>query len=277
MADSTASGMFTDSLNRAIEKVYQLRMAAFQSAPGGDMDTGLRGLDQELREVQRLSKDMVNQQSHLHELIRTFALLNSSLEVDVVLEDMMDTLIVLTGAERVYLLMHDADSGELTVRKARNRGRADAGDVTFSRSIVDQAIKEGKPILIDNALDDERYNQSASVMLLALRSILCIPLMRRGETIGVLYADNRLGQGLFTKDSLPLLSAFANQASIAIENARLFSQVRADLEVAQQEVRTLLIKFDQAKVAREVDSITSTDYFRALQEMAQEKRRAAGK
>jgi PAS domain S-box-containing protein len=63
----------------------------------------------------------------------------------------------------------------------------------------------------------------------ALRSILCVPLVVRGEVTGVIYADNRIRSGLFGNKELSLLYAFANQASIAIENARLFERLRASL------------------------------------------------
>ena len=62
-----------------------------------------------------------------------------------------------------------------------------------------------------------------------LRSILCVPLKAKGEMIGVIYADNRIRSGIFTQKDLGLLVAFANQAAVAIENARLFDFVLQSL------------------------------------------------
>jgi len=61
------------------------------------------------------------------------------------------------------------------------------------------------------------------------RSIICVPLFHKNKVIGVLYADNRRIAGLFGEREQSLLVAFANQAAIAIENARLFDRVRRAL------------------------------------------------
>ena len=62
-----------------------------------------------------------------------------------------------------------------------------------------------------------------------LRSILCVPIRVKGGTIGVVYVDNRIEAGLFSEDHLRLTQALAAQAGVAIENARLYQQVRAQL------------------------------------------------
>ena len=61
------------------------------------------------------------------------------------------------------------------------------------------------------------------------RSIICIPLIHKGLVTGVLYADNRQEADLFGEREAALLVAFANQAAIAIENARLFARARRAL------------------------------------------------
>jgi PAS domain S-box-containing protein len=63
-----------------------------------------------------------------------------------------------------------------------------------------------------------------------LRSILCVPLKEKNDLIGVIYADNRIRTGIFAESERNLLVAFANQAAVAIENARLFSSLKHTLE-----------------------------------------------
>jgi adenylate cyclase len=65
---------------------------------------------------------------------------------------------------------------------------------------------------------------------MVLRSILCVPLIRKGELTGMIYADNRVHKDLFRPREQTLVQAFANQAAVAIENARLFESVRVSLE-----------------------------------------------
>jgi PAS domain S-box-containing protein len=100
----------------------------------------------------------------------------------------------------------------------------------ISRSIVNKVAREGVPILTTNAQADPRFSARASVVSYSLRSILCVPLRVRGKITGVIYADSRIKTGLFTDVDRRLLSAIADQAAVAIENARLFESVKLNLE-----------------------------------------------
>src|SRR6202011_159609 len=71
------------------------------------------------------------------------------------------------------------------------------------------------------------FNINLSVRALRLRSIICGPPAIKSRTIGVVYLDSRLAPGLFSPHDPDLLTAFANQAALAIENARLFDALRA--------------------------------------------------
>jgi PAS domain S-box-containing protein len=157
-------------------------------------------------------------------------LVNSSLQVDDVLRVVMDTIVRLTGAERGFLMLKDSQE-KLSIHIARNweRESLDESDTTLSRTVVNQVLVEGQPILTTNAQQDPRFDAQESIISLNLRSILCVPLILKDTLIGVIYADNRLREGLFTETEKNLLSAFANQAAVAIENARLFESVRSSL------------------------------------------------
>ncbi len=160
------------------------------------------------------------------------ALINSSLDLTQVLNQVMDTIIELTGAERGYMMLRNEDTGELEFRIARNVDRRTLEGVDFeiSRSVVRRVAESGEPILTTNAQEDSRFQDAQSIVSYSLRSILCVPLKVKGELTGVIYTDNKIHAGLFTEQTRDLLMAFANQASVAIENARLFEQIKASLE-----------------------------------------------
>jgi PAS domain S-box-containing protein len=157
-------------------------------------------------------------------------LLNSSLQVNDVLRVVMDTIVRITGAERGFLMLKD-EHERLSIHIARNweRESLDDADAELSRTVVNQVIEDGQPVLTTNAQQDPRFDDQESIISLNLRSILCVPLILKNTTIGVIYADNRLREGLFTETEKNLLAAFANQAAVAIENARLFESVRSSL------------------------------------------------
>jgi len=173
-----------------------------------------------------------NDRQSLRALAQMGQVVNSSIDLDEVLQIVMDTIIRLTGAERGFLLLRASGGGELEVRVARDRVQGDVvqDDIAISRTVVNRVVSESQPILTTNAAEDPRFEGQHSIMAFNLRSILCVPMTVKQELIGVIYADNRIRSGLFTKRHLELLTGFANQAATAIENARLFSSVRQTLE-----------------------------------------------
>lgn len=175
--------------------------------------------------------EITRQLEQLQGVVRDSALIVTSLELDQVLQEVMDYVISLTGAERAYMVLREHHSGELKIRAARNWDHETLSDddVVISRSVLSAALNEGTPIITTNAQADERFQAVESVLQFGLRSILCIPLILRGQTVGALYADNRIQQGIFHADRIPLLTAFATQAASAIEKARLHQE-----EVKQQ-------------------------------------------
>jgi signal transduction histidine kinase len=129
----------------------------------------------------------------------------------------------------------------MTVQVARNLDQKTLGsdDFKFSRTITNQVLDSGKPVVTNNAAEDPRFSGQASIIGQALRSIMATPLRARGTVIGVVYVDNRMTTGLFMDDDLAALDTFAGQAAIAIDNARLFSATDQALSARVEELQTL--------------------------------------
>jgi adenylate cyclase len=209
-------------------------------------DSGFRlppGTTTTLTEIARRTETASNRVAVLeHErdqyraLADVAALINSSLDLNQVLNEVMDTIIQLTGAERGYLMLLDDETGEMRLRIARNvdRETLDSASFEVSRSIVNRVANSGEPVVTTNAQEDDRFSDAKSIVSYSLRSILCVPLKLKGEVTGVIYTDNKIHAGLFTEATRDLLVAFANQAAVAIENARLFARVTATLEAISE-------------------------------------------
>jgi adenylate cyclase len=164
--------------------------------------------------------------ARLRALADTSGVINSSLDLSSVLNEVMDTIIRLTGAERGFLMLND-ERGVLQFRIARNMDREslDSSGFQVSRTVLTQVAQSGEPIVTTNAQADPRFSAQESVVGYNLRSIVCVPLKFKNTITGVIYVDSRIRTGLFTERERDLLAAFANQAAIAIENARQFQQV----------------------------------------------------
>lgn len=153
--------------------------------------------------------------------------INSVLEMDQLLNLIMDMVIKVVGAERGFLMLKDKETGELLFKVARNMEKElkDKTLFTISSGITSRVAREGKAILATDAKSDERFSAHASVMDHNLRSLMCVPLKIKEEVIGIIYVDNRMIAGAFTDETIDLLTTFANQAAISIENARLYENI----------------------------------------------------
>jgi len=178
-------------------------------------------------------------QSQLGALMGIGRVINSSRGLQGVLEEVMDTLIALMRAERGFLMLRDPKSGMLQPRISRgiDHLNLDAEITKVSQTIVRKVSSTGESVLTTNAQADPRFENQMSVATYQLRSILCAPLKLRNEMIGVIYVDNRAHTGIFRESDLELINAFADQAAVAIDNARLFDDLQAsnrELEKAYQ-------------------------------------------
>lgn len=191
----------------------------------------LRQLSGTLGELHTIVQEHELERRNLLALAEIGQVVNSSLELRTVLNEVMDTIIRLTGAERGFLMLREEPSGKMETRVARNWERIslDSDDLEISDTIVERVVTSGNAVLTTNALTDPRFGSQESIVAYNLRSILCVPLEVKGKLIGVIYADNRVREGLFTEKERQLLSDFANQAAVALENARLFDSVKRTL------------------------------------------------
>ncbi len=187
---------------------------------------------------QSVGDQMKLKQSQLRALMSVGQVINSSLGLRRVLEEVMDSLISLMHAERGFLMLRESN-GELAVQIARGIAHINLDEEAFkvSKTVVRKVVDSGAPVLTTNAQADPRFDAQMSVAAYQLRSILCVPLKLKDDLIGVLYVDNRAHAGIFKDNDLELISAFADQAAVAIDSARLFEDLQEshrELEAAYQ-------------------------------------------
>jgi len=191
----------------------------------------LRHLEVTLSHISEKIESFQREHNNLLALANIGQVINSSLELDEVLTIVMDNIVRLTKAERGFLMLRD-EQGEMVTRMGRNweMESINSSELTVSKSVVGRVINTGEPIITTNAQEDQRFIGQESIVAFNLRSILCVPLKVKNDLIGVIYADNRIRSGIFAESERNLLAAFANQAAVAIENARLFSSLKHSLE-----------------------------------------------
>jgi transcriptional regulator with GAF, ATPase, and Fis domain len=172
------------------------------------------------------------ERENLRRLIEINKLLNSEHNLKKLLELIMDAVIQMASAERGFLILRERES--LVIKVARNFDRESIKKPEFkvSHSVAEEVMRTGRPIISADAISDPDLPAAVSVADLKLRSLLCMPFRVRDQILGCVYIDNRFEVGLFQEADLPLLQGFADQAAIAIENARLFEEnVRREEEL----------------------------------------------
>jgi PAS domain S-box-containing protein len=185
---------------------------------------------------------------HLALLIEIGQRISASLDLTETLAAVMDSVVEVTGGERGFIMLWDDEAGELVYSTGRNLSPSGRQAPEFSRNIVQSVFQSGEPIVIGDALADARFNQFESVVVRSLRSVLCTPLQVEGRRIGVVYVENRLGAEIFSETDLDLLSAFAGQAAVALQNARLHDQLR------RQMAEIAVMRTNQENVLRSISS-----------------------
>jgi signal transduction histidine kinase len=148
-----------------------------------------------------------------------------------------DEAIKLVGAERGFVVLVQPD-GAWDFRVKRGQGGVElkrAGD-QVSTSVLNQVIETGEPLVLRDAMNDPHFNVFQSVVALKLQSIMCVPLVSRGETLGAIYVENRSIRNRFSEEDLPPLVLFANQAAVAIENAAINENLEAQVATRTSEL-----------------------------------------
>jgi putative nucleotidyltransferase with HDIG domain len=199
----------------------------------------IRQVSDSLSSLERgVNEQLKDRRSQLKALMGVGNMINSSQGRQRVLEEVMDSLVTLMHAERGFLMLRQGN-GELKPQVARGIAHINLveKEFEFSRTIVRRVAESCQPVLTTNAQEDPRFENQVSIAAYQLRSIICAPLKIKDQLIGVIYVDNRARTGIFRESDLELVSAFANQAAVAIDNADLFENLQKsnrDLEKAYQ-------------------------------------------
>ncbi len=161
---------------------------------------------------------------HLTTLYQISMTMNSSLQFDEALANVIDAMMLATKAERGVLMGFDEETGSLRLLGARGiAGEQLAKEEAYSTTIVNQVVSTRQPLLTNNAMFDDRITPGQSIIMRGLRAILCAPMMAQDRLVGVVYVDTSMRSGAFTEADRDLLSAIANQAGITLENSRLYT------------------------------------------------------
>jgi signal transduction histidine kinase len=167
--------------------------------------------------------------------------LASELNVENLLELITESAVEILDAEAGSLLLMVEDNTELEFRVAVGGSGQDLVGKRFpaKRGLVGEVATTSKPVIVNDAANDPRWGGEITKGAFSTSAVLAVPLMAQNRVIGVLEVLNRKGGGAYIKEDADLLTTFAGQAAIAIENARLFQMTDLQLNARVKELETL--------------------------------------
>lgn len=144
-------------------------------------------------------------------------------------------------ADQALLMLVDGESGELSVQATRQRkGLKSDDEISFSKTISRRVFETGESILTSDAMKDDRFQSSDSIILHRIRSTLCVPIKTKDRILGIIHVDTLEKVMGFSQEELELLAAMGHQIGIAVENAKLVTDLKkANVEIKDQQAKLI--------------------------------------
>jgi transcriptional regulator with GAF, ATPase, and Fis domain len=185
--------------------------------------------------------------------------------IDTSLTRLLDSLVEVVRADKGFVLA--ITDGVPQVLKARNFQRENVADAVerLSDTILKRVLETRQPLRIEDALHDAEFNASDSVVNLKLASVLCLPLLLRGELLGAIYLGNDKLANLFTERELEVAQSFCSTATLLIELGRQLNELRADNKALQDRLEEqaygdIIGSCDAMRdIFRKIDKVAGTD------------------
>ncbi|MBE0643385.1 MAG: sigma 54-interacting transcriptional regulator [Bacteroidetes bacterium] len=177
-------------------------------------------------------------EQNLRTLYAVASKINSVLDLDQLLDTIMDSALESMSGERGLIFLIEND--QLALKVSRNVEKETIRDATeISLSILRDVLNAGRPIIVSDTAASEEFRKRESVVNFNIHSLICVPMKSRDRIIGTVYVDSRsdaLSAMSFSEIDAEFLEAFANLATMAIENARLHAELKKENLYLRREV-----------------------------------------
>jgi class 3 adenylate cyclase/pSer/pThr/pTyr-binding forkhead associated (FHA) protein len=154
--------------------------------------------------------------------------LSSPQSLEQLLKNILELLFEIIQVDRAAILLFNQETQQLECQAFKSNLTTDNEEVFYSTKITNWVYENGKILATADASQDERFQDSKSILGQQIHASMCIPLKPKEEVIGTLYLDNLDLWGMYSDEDLEFVSALANQAAIAIDNTRLYEKIESE-------------------------------------------------
>ena len=179
-------------------------------------------------------------QKELDTILRFGSLINSSLNIEDVLDHAMKWAEEFMDAEASSVYEINRERNEIFIRLARGEKREPVRGIRLKvgEGIAGWVVKTGRPVVSQDVRKDKRFSDKYDKKTgFKTNAMICVPLIARDEPIGALQVINKKSKKPFTQADFKLLTAMAQQIAVAMENAKLYQRLEEDFALTTQELK----------------------------------------
>ena len=194
--------------------------------------------EKQLTDIETLRRDYEKLRIS-HELSRAIV---GVLDLEQLLPKILDKSFELLAADRGVILLVEPEGqnrGQLVPRYVKHKNARNAEEIVLSNSILSEVTQHKKAVLSSDATMDSRFSGAHSIIMQGIRSTMCVPLLHADELLGIMHLDSQIASNAFSEKDLQIFTSIANQAAVAIQNARLAKNIERETATRAQFQRLL--------------------------------------
>ena len=158
-------------------------------------------------------------------------------DIENLLTRLIDAVVELSHADKGFLILFEQDQPKITVARNIDQEDLPAALDQLSDSIIAKVVAERRAIIVNDALNDQEFKSSQSIINLKVSSVLCAPLLDDGQLLGIIYLGSDRLMSLFDDVVVGAVNVFASQAALLIRNALLLDGLRTDNDRLREAVK----------------------------------------
>ena len=233
-----ASSWHASSLYHQLKKEFELTDPSFSSENPIKFDS-----------TQIISNRHLDSSS----LIEASASILSQRHVESLISTLLQILIRSAGAERAILILEDNNEffveGEIDSlsKSSSSLTHTPIEDYKIPLEIINNSIASKSAIDIQDAMKSEKFSGNSYLRQYEVKSVLCMPIQKQDQIIGVIYIEHRSSSGVFRHETHSLISVLSAQLAVALENSRLYENLERKVEIRTQELSNALRNLKDAQ------------------------------
>lgn len=175
----------------------------------------------------------------LESVMRMANIVSSEIELDQLLRRLLQTIMESAGARKAVILERNGQG--FIIRAQQNPGQAPEisplrepdPSADLPMSVINYADRTGEPVVLDRAFESESHSSDPYIVRTSAASILCIPLLLKGQVTNIVYLEHDTSTSAFSSQRVRVLTLLGSQIATSLENARLYEEVKQALQQEQ--------------------------------------------